>query len=393
MSDGSGRRTPARDRVRRGVDPSDSGTAERRPHGAVAHSHCARITSRNANGAREIRDRLRDGVELRIDARDRPRRALRPPRPPVRLPRRPSASRRGNRPHDRPRVRVDPRERLVLSVRHPHGARSRVDPARPDTHRDLPDDAVRIRIDRFPRRSGRSSSLLRHRPALRAPPQRQRPPPATPIAPTRDVCVRRRSSALAASRVRSGGNAVGKSAASTWKTCHGTVEVLQPLLAEALERDPGRQVVVDQVARRPGQQDLAAVPGGHDPRGPVDAETDVAVVPHRRFARVEPHAYADLAAGGPSVRACAPLGSDRCEHRIPRASECGEERIALGVDHATARLRDSRRHQRVVVDEDVVIPIRAEGLQQLGRALDVGEEERDRPAWQLGSRRARRPCE
>src|SRR5205823_3548215 len=66
-----------------------------------------------------------------------------------------------------------------------------------------------------------------------------------------------------------------------------------------------------EIARRLGNQDLAAVACGRDPSGPMDVETDIALLGQQRLTRVHAHPYPDLtverrlrlARGGERIRA------------------------------------------------------------------------------------------
>jgi hypothetical protein len=64
------------------------------------------------------------------------------------------------------------------------------------------------------------------------------------------------------------------------------------------------------------------------------------------------------------------------------AREGDEERVSLSVDLAAAGLREGGSQQLLVIGKHGPVPV-AEGLEQDGRALDVREEEGDRPGWEL----------
>src|SRR5207245_8359389 len=68
--------------------------------------------------------------------------------------------------------------------------------------------------------------------------------------------------------------------------------------------------------------------------------------------------------------------------RGPRLREDGEELIGPRVDLAAASLADAGPDERPHVAQQGRVGV-AEPLQQLGRPLDVGEEEGDRAAWQV----------
>jgi hypothetical protein len=68
--------------------------------------------------------------------------------------------------------------------------------------------------------------------------------------------------------------------------------------------------------------------------------------------------------------------------RIARAGEREEERVALRVDLRAAPLTEALADETPVVAGDVSVSLVAELLEELGRALDVGEDERDGAAGQ-----------
>ena len=73
------------------------------------------------------------------------------------------------------------------------------------------------------------------------------------------------------------------------------------------------------------------------------------------------------------------LPGDRSRHRIGCPPEGDEEGVALRVDLVATVSLEGGAEQAAVVLERTGIGL-AKLLQQSGRALDVGEEERGRPA-------------
>jgi hypothetical protein len=69
-------------------------------------------------------------------------------------------------------------------------------------------------------------------------------------------------------------------------------------------------------------------------------------------------------------------GSSRREP-IPRRPECDEEGIALRVDLDPAVARERLAEDAAVLLEEIAVRRGTELVQQLRRALDVGEEKRD----------------
>ena len=120
-----------------------------------------------------------------------------------------------------------------------------------------------------------------------------------------------------------------------------------------------------------------------DPRRADDVEPEVALVADRRLAGVQPHPHPHRRAVGPRVGLERALGGDRGADGVPGAAERVEERVALRVDLRAAVGGERLAHDPAVVARHLGVGV-AELLEQPGRALDVGEHERD------GSGRQRR---
>ncbi len=135
-------------------------------------------------------------------------------------------------------------------------------------------------------------------------------------------------------------------------------------------------VSVEELSRRLGDHDLAAVTGARDPRALVDVEADIALAGHGRLAGVDP----DPNPHGSAVE----RGLAFCSrgHGVGRAREGYEERIALGVDLDAVVPRERVAEHPAVLGEDVRVAV-TDLLEQARRPFDVGEEERDRPARKL----------
>ncbi len=157
----------------------------------------------------------------------------------------------------------------------------------------------------------------------------------------------------------------------------GLVDVLQPLLAQVAERRVGRQLVPDERGGGRGEEHLATVRGGGDPRALVEAEAVIALVADLGLAGVEAHADAALGALGPVVRGERALRVGGRGDGVAGAGEGVEERVALRVHLAAAVRREGLAEEAAVVGEQVAVA-RAELLQQARRALDVGEQHRHR---------------
>ena len=134
----------------------------------------------------------------------------------------------------------------------------------------------------------------------------------------------------------------------------------------------GELEAVEEVPRRSARDDLAAVPSRGDPRGEVHVLADVALLGEAGRSRVQTDAHPDRPAASPSVI------SARGRERPRRGREGEEEGVALRVHLDAALRRAGRAHDPPVLGERLVVRLVPELVQQPGRALDVGEEERDR---------------
>ncbi len=170
------------------------------------------------------------------------------------------------------------------------------------------------------------------------------------------------------------------------------VDALEVPLAAREDRHAVGQRRAEQRPRRLREQDVAASRGRADARGADDVEAEVALLHDRRLARVQAHADADGGALGPFVRRVRTLRLDRGRDRVACAREREEERIALGIDLDPVRRHEGLADEPPMCREDVPI-VTAELLQELGRALDVGEHEGHGSAGQGLHGRHRRPVE
>ena len=79
------------------------------------------------------------------------------------------------------------------------------------------------------------------------------------------------------------------------------------------------------------------------------------------------------------------LRVDRRRDRVAGPREREEEGVALRVDLRAAARAERLAHETAVVGRDAPVGLVAELLQQPRRALDVGEDEGDGAAGELGS--------
>ena len=115
-----------------------------------------------------------------------------------------------------------------------------------------------------------------------------------------------------------------------------------------------------------------------DAAGAMDVEADVALGPDARLAGVHAHSDAYLGVVGPRLRGQRALRGDGGGERAGRGGKGDEEGIALGPDLDAAVRRECGPKKLLVACKDRR-PSLAVRLEQPGRALDVGEQEGDRP--------------
>ena len=100
----------------------------------------------------------------------------------------------------------------------------------------------------------------------------------------------------------------------------------QPMAAEVANGE-GR-------GRRRGsrEQDLPAMPGGADPRRPMDVDPRVALVGDECLADVDPHAHPDVAVAGPRLLDQGVLTLDGGRDGLVERGERSEDLVAMRVD-------------------------------------------------------------
>jgi len=123
--------------------------------------------------------------------------------------------------------------------------------------------------------------------------------------------------------------------------------------------------------------------GGADAGRSVHGEPDVAVFcDERRLARVDPDADAHLGLRRPRMARERALRVDGGTDRVLRLPKGDEERVALGVDLVATTVLERGSQQPFVVCHHLRVAV-SQPAQQLGRSLDVREEEGDGAGWEL----------
>ena len=155
-------------------------------------------------------------------------------------------------------------------------------------------------------------------------------------------------------------------------------QVLQLVDTEILERRPGRKGIAHQGRRGLGEQDLAAVPYRGHPGGAMDIQADQAVSGLRRLAGVDAHPHPDVLPAGPGVSLQGLLHVDGCGHAGARRGKHGEQPVSLSVHLPAAVSGQARPDERTIIGEYLRVEAFSQAPQQSGRALDIGEEKRER---------------
>ena len=139
------------------------------------------------------------------------------------------------------------------------------------------------------------------------------------------------------------------------------------------------QLVLDELRRRGRDEHLPAVAGRGDAGGTMDVSADVALLGEEWRPRVQADPHLDRAEASASVK------RRRRRERPGRGGESEEEGVSLRVDLDPALAAHASRIDAPVLGERVCVGLGAELVQQLRRALDVGEEEGDRAGREVVS--------
>jgi hypothetical protein len=161
------------------------------------------------------------------------------------------------------------------------------------------------------------------------------------------------------------------------------VKVLQPALAHIHQRksQPLLLLILDQGLDSLRDQHLPAGRRRADPRRPVHPQARIPAPGRDRVAGVDTDPHPHLRPGRPRMGRQCPLDLQRAQHRLLGAAERGKERVPLGIDLMPGMGGDSRPDQPPVLTQHLRIPV-PQHPDQPRRPLDIGEQERHRPARQ-----------
>ena len=161
------------------------------------------------------------------------------------------------------------------------------------------------------------------------------------------------------------------------------LEAFQVVQPEIPKRHAVGHVARDEDAGGFRYDDLTAVACRRDPSGPVDVDPDVVVAARNALAGVQSHADADRVAVGPRVRGERSLRRHGGAQSARRRREGDEERVALGADLDTPLLGDRGSQDLGVSVQQAHELVAPEVLEQPGRPLDIGEQERHRAGGEV----------
>jgi hypothetical protein len=125
--------------------------------------------------------------------------------------------------------------------------------------------------------------------------------------------------------------------------------------------------------------------GSHDPRAAMQVQAFVALCGQNRLAGVEPHPHAHRRARRPGMLGQRFLRLRRCRDRPPRQREDRMESVALRAQLDSAVGVD-RAAQEGPMDAEHRGPPIAQSARERGRALDVAEQQGDRPGRKIARR-------
>ena len=189
--------------------------------------------------------------------------------------------------------------------------------------------------------------------------------------------------ALTAEEGGSRGRKVGCAGRSKWRELrvaeledpHQAVEVLDAMLPQVPHRHAGGE----ERSSLLGDQNLTSMGEPAHAGATMDVHPHVPLGREGRCSRVKPHTYLDRA----DCQRVLPVESRI--HSLACGREGDEERVALRVDLDPAVGGESLPQRTTVLGQRLRVRLRPERVKQPRRALDVGEEERDRAGREVGA--------
>ena len=162
----------------------------------------------------------------------------------------------------------------------------------------------------------------------------------------------------------------------------GLRQVLEAVRPEVAQPDALERLLGEQPAGRVRDENLAAMAGGADARGTMDADPDVSSSGRPGVAGVDPHPHSQLPALRPALGRERPLPVQGGRDSVARRGERDEERVALSVDLVAAVTREGIAQEAAVGRERIAVAL-PELVEKRRRPLDVREEKGDRSRAEL----------
>jgi hypothetical protein len=153
-------------------------------------------------------------------------------------------------------------------------------------------------------------------------------------------------------------------------------QILQTVPAKVAETKAVDLLFGQELVDHLGNKHLPAVRSGCDSCGTVNRESNVFVPAHQSLPGVKSHPNAKLYGRGPLLRGNPLLYLTGGRDGVAWTDERNEERIAFCIDFAPVVGGDLSQYL-VVLSENGRVTVSPQLMQQLRRALDVGEQERD----------------
>ena len=153
-------------------------------------------------------------------------------------------------------------------------------------------------------------------------------------------------------------------------------EVLQPVVAQVTESRALGQALPGELGDERREQDLASVPGRHDPGRAIHGRAVVVAAPWLGLAGVHPDADPERPGLAPRLRGQHPLCLETRLYTIRSGWEDGHETVAHHLDDAPLGALDRVGEDRVVTLHRRLHRVR-EPLPEPRARLEVGKDERE----------------
>ena len=114
----------------------------------------------------------------------------------------------------------------------------------------------------------------------------------------------------------------------------------------------------------------------------MDVQAHIVLPTQDALTGMDPDPHAELTTNRPIVRHQAQMNLNRRRHCVGRSAKDTEICVALRVDHSAIPPTDGGLDDPRMFRQTLCLPF-TQGAQEPGRAFNIGEQERNRPRWQL----------